>query len=160
MLCSTRGTEIAEVEGLWLVNRPKCSVLEDPDDSPEVWVCSPFLFPSLNSMRDPCDVISCHDHLLWSSSGKTTVHAHKKHHHSSAHLQVSTPESLSTINASKPLHLFLNLISVPVTLSPRYFSVPSYQSPNLFTHSQQNTGRHNKQTRMMDTKYWLTCILN
>ena len=24
MLCSMRGTEIANVEGLWLVNRPKC----------------------------------------------------------------------------------------------------------------------------------------
>ena len=58
MLCSMRGTEIAEVEGLWLVNRPKCSVSEDPDDSPKVQVCSPFIVPSLNSMRAPCDVIS------------------------------------------------------------------------------------------------------
>ena len=46
MLCSMRGTKIAKVEGLWLVNRPKCSVSEDPDDSPEVWVCSPFIVPS------------------------------------------------------------------------------------------------------------------
>ena len=58
MLCSMRGTEIAKVEGLWLVNRPKHSVSEDLDDSPEVWVCSPFTVPSLNSMRDPCDIIS------------------------------------------------------------------------------------------------------
>ena len=58
MLCFMRGTEIAEVEGLWLVNRHECSVSEDPDDSPEVWLCSPFIVPSLNSMRDPCDVIS------------------------------------------------------------------------------------------------------
>ena len=58
MLCSMRGTEIAGVEGLWLVNRPKHSVSEDPDDSPEVWVCSPFIVPFLNSTRDPCDVIS------------------------------------------------------------------------------------------------------
>ena len=36
MLCCMRGTEIAEVEGLWLDNRPKCFVLEDPDDIPEV----------------------------------------------------------------------------------------------------------------------------
>ena len=34
MFCSMRGTEIAEVEGLWLVNRPKHLVSEDPDDSP------------------------------------------------------------------------------------------------------------------------------
>ena len=58
MLYSMGGTEIAEVESLWLVNRPKCFVSEDPDDSPEVWLYSPFIVPSLNSTRDPCDVIS------------------------------------------------------------------------------------------------------
>ena len=57
MLCSMRGL-LAEVDGLWLVNRPECFVLEDPDDSPEVQLCSPFIVTSLNSMRDPCDVIS------------------------------------------------------------------------------------------------------
>ena len=57
MLCSTRGTEIAKVECLWLVNRPKCLVSEDQDDSPKVLLCSPFIVPSLNSMRDPCDVM-------------------------------------------------------------------------------------------------------
>ena len=50
MLCSMRGTEIAEVEDLWLVNTPKHSVSEDRDNSPEVLVCSPFIVPSLNSM--------------------------------------------------------------------------------------------------------------
>ena len=34
MLFSTRGTKTAKVEGLWLVNRPKCLVPEDPDNSP------------------------------------------------------------------------------------------------------------------------------
>ena len=57
MLCSMRGTEIAEVEGWWPVNRPKCLVSEDPDDSPEAWLCSPFIVPSLNSMQDPCDIM-------------------------------------------------------------------------------------------------------
>ena len=61
--------------------------------------------------------------------------------------------TLNTINASKPLSLFLNLISMPVTLFPRYIGAPLYLSLNLFTHSQQNTGRHNKQTRMMDAMY-------
>ena len=159
MLCSMRGTDIAKIEGLWLVNRPKCSVSEDQDDSPEVQLCSPFIVPSLNSTREPCDVISwCHNNLLWSSRGKTTVHVHQKHHHLSAHPPASMPESLNTLNASKPLCLFLNPISIPVTLSPRYFGAPLYWSLNLFTHSQQNTGRHNKQTRMMDVMYWLTCI--
>ena len=58
MLCSTRGTEVAKVEGLWLANRPEHFVSEDPDNSLKVWLCSPFIVPSLNSMRDPCDVIS------------------------------------------------------------------------------------------------------
>ena len=93
MLFSTRGTKIAEVEGLWLVYRPKHLVSENPDDSPKVWLCSPFIVPSLNSTRDPHDVISwCHDCLLSSSSGKTTVHAHQNCHHSSAHPPASTPE--------------------------------------------------------------------
>ena len=135
MLCSTRGTEISKVEGLWLVNRPECSISEDPDDSPEVQVCSPFIVPSLDSTREPCDIISWHhNHLLWSSGRKTTVHAHWKHHHLSAHLLASMPESPNTINASEPLHLFLNPNSMPVTLSPRYFGAPLYQSLNLFTH--------------------------
>ena len=160
MLCSTRGTKIARVEGLWLVSRPKCSVSEGLDDSPKVWVCSLFIVPSQNSMRDPCDIIWwCHNCLLWSSSEKTTVHAHWKHCSSSAHLLASTPESPITINASKPLHLFLNPNSVSVTLSPGYFSVPLYQSLNLFTHFQQNTGRYNKQTNKDDGHNVLTKIL-
>ena len=58
MLFSTRDTKTAKVEGLWLVNRPKCLAPENPDDSSEVWLCSPFIVPSLNSMRDPHDIIS------------------------------------------------------------------------------------------------------
>ena len=58
MLCSMKGTRIAEVEGLWLVNRPECLVSEDPDDSSKVQLCSPFIVLSFNSTRDPCDIIS------------------------------------------------------------------------------------------------------
>ena len=54
----TQSILVEEVEGLWLVNRPECLVPEDPDDSPEVQLCSPFIVPSLNSMRDPHDIIS------------------------------------------------------------------------------------------------------
>ena len=136
MLCSIRGTKIARVEGLWLVNRPNHSMSQNPDDSPEVWVCSPFIVPSQNSMRDHCDVISwCYNHLFWSSSRKTTVHVHRKHHSLSVHLPASMPESLVTIDASKPLCLFLNPNFMSVTLSPRYFWVPLYWSLNLFTTS-------------------------
>ena len=58
MHCSMRGTEIAGVEDLWLVSRPNCSVSENPDNSPKVQVCSPFIVPSQNNMRDHCDIIS------------------------------------------------------------------------------------------------------
>ena len=53
-----RGTKTAKVEGLCLINRPKCLVPEDPDNSLIVQLCSPFIVPSLNSMRDPRDIIS------------------------------------------------------------------------------------------------------
>ena len=58
MLFSTRGTKTAEVEGLWLINRSRHLVPEYPDNIPKVWWCSPFIVPSLYSMRDPCNVIS------------------------------------------------------------------------------------------------------
>ena len=58
MLFSSRGTETAKVEGLWLANGLECLVPEYPDDSPEVQSCSPFIVPSLYSTRDPHDVIS------------------------------------------------------------------------------------------------------
>ena len=58
MLFSSRGTEAAEVQGLWLINRPECLVPEYPDDSPNIQMCSPFIVPSLDSMRDPHDVTS------------------------------------------------------------------------------------------------------
>ena len=75
MLFSSRGTKTAKVEGLWLAKRPTCLVPEYPDDSPKVQSCSHFIVSSLNSMRDPHDItLWHHDHLLWSSSGKTTVH--------------------------------------------------------------------------------------
>ena len=94
MLFSSRGTETAKVEGLWLATRPKHLVPEYPDDSPKVKLCSPFIVPSLYSTTDPLNIISWHhDCLLWSSSGKTTVHAHWNCHGSSVHLPASTPES-------------------------------------------------------------------
>ena len=60
--------------------------------------------------------------------------------------------------SSKPLHLFPNPIFVPVTLSPRYFSVPSYQSL-IYLHFLKNTGKYHKQTKTMDITYELTNII-
>ena len=147
MLYSTRGTKIARVEGLWLVNRSNCSVSENPDNSPKVRVCSPFIVPSQNSMRDHCDIISrCHNHLLLSSSRKTTVHVHRKHSSSSVHLLASTPESPVTIDASEPLHLFLTLIlclwhSPPGILVCPHTGVLIY----LHTYNKTQAGISNKQ---------------
>ena len=116
MLFSMRGTKTAKVEGLWLIKRPKFFVPEYPDDSPEVWWCSPFIVLSLYSTRDPHDIISwCHDHLLWSSSGKTAAPVHQNCWCSSVHLLASSLEPPTTMNASEPLCLFLNPIFVPVT---------------------------------------------
>ena len=56
MLCSMRGTETAKVEGLWLVNTPKCIVSEDPDDSPEIQLFS--LYSSLPSIA--WEILWCH----------------------------------------------------------------------------------------------------
>ena len=106
MLFSSRGTKTAEVEGLWLVNRPKCLVPEYPDDSPKVWSCTPFIVPSLYSIRDPHDVISWHhDHLPWSSSGKTTVHMQWNSHGLFAHPPASTlePQILQKLQTSLSL---------------------------------------------------------
>ena len=145
MLCSMRGTEIPRVEGLWLVNRPNCSVSENPDDSPEVQVCSSFIVPSQNSMRDHCDVISwCHDHLLWSSSGKTTADAHRKHCSLSAHLPASMPECLVTIDASKPPHFSLTQIPCLWHSPPGILVHPHTRVLIYLQLWQQNTGRYNK----------------
>ena len=57
MIFFMRGTKTAKVDGLWLINRPECFVPEYPDDSPKVQWCSPFIFPSLYSMRDPHDIM-------------------------------------------------------------------------------------------------------
>ena len=108
MLFSSRGTETDKVEGLWLINRPECLVPEYPDNSPKVWMCSPFIVPSLDSMKNPHDVTSwCHDHLLWSSSRKTTVHVHVhwNGHGSSAHQPASVlkPQILKKLQTSSSL---------------------------------------------------------
>ena len=154
MLFSMRGTETAKVEGLWLINRPKCLVPEYPDDSPEVQWCSPFIVPSLYSTRDPCDIMKwCHNCLLWSSSRKTTVHAHWNHWHSSVYLLASLPEPLNTMNASNPLHLFLNPI-LHLWHSPPGISVCPHTRVLIFLHILNKTEASiiNKQG------CWMQCI--
>ena len=127
--CSTRGTDIAGVEGWWLVNRLDRSVPETQMTASRLVCALLIYFLPTKSMRDHCDIILWHhDHLLYSFSRKTTVHAQMKCHHSSVHLLASMLKSLVTIATPKPYCLFLILNFMPVTLSPRYFGAPSYSS--------------------------------
>ena len=76
-------------------------------------------------MRNPRDIMKwCHDCLLWSSSGKTTVHMHIQNYwHSSVHLPASSPEPqllqmppnlfISSLTQFLCLwHLYVNVINV------------------------------------------------
>ena len=64
------------------------------------------------------------------------------------------PQNPKYYKSSEPLCLFPNLNSLPVTLSPRYFSVPSYWSI-IYLHS-KNTGNSYKEMKAMDIAYQLT----
>ena len=115
MLCSMEGTKIAEVEGLWLVNRPEHPVSEDPDDSPMVWLCSPFIVPPQWHKRS----LWHHFMMSWLSA---FIFQQENHYACASETWsfVCTSASIharipNTINASEPLHLFLNPISMPVT---------------------------------------------
>ena len=56
------------------------------------------------------------------------MHVQRKCHNSSAHLPVSMMKSLVTITTPEPYCLFLIPNFMSMTLSPRYFGAPSYQS--------------------------------
>ena len=154
ILCSTRGTETARVEGLWLVSRPECSVSEDPDDSPEVLVCSPFIVSSQSSMRDACDVmIVCFDlpagKPLCMCTRSTTIRLHIcRHPHQNPKLLQMHP------------NLFMFSLTQILCLwhSPPNILVHPCTGVLIYLHTVNKTGRYNKQTRMMDATYWLRYV--
>ena len=114
--CSTRGTDIARVEGWWLIDRPKCSMPETQTTAPRLELAFLIYFPSPNSMRDDCGVILWHHNcLLYSFGGKTTAHAWRKCHHSSVYLPALLPKSPVTITTPEPYYLFLVPNLMPVT---------------------------------------------
>ena len=123
-----RGTNIAGLEGWWLNNGPNCSVRETQMTAQGLSSLS--LYTSLpNNMRDHCDIIQWHHNcLLCFFHGKITAPVQRKCHNLSLHPLVSLPKFPVTITTPKPHHLFLIPNFVPVTLSPRYFGAPSYQS--------------------------------
>ena len=98
MLCSMRGTKIAKVEGMWPVNRPKRFVSEDPDDSPKVWLCSPFTVPSLNSTSNPC--VSFHDVII----------------------------VCSNLQAGKPLHMHIRNVGIHLCICQHPHWNPEYSN--------------------------------
>ena len=129
---SSKNTNTAEVEGLWLVNEPKHFVLEYPDNSNNsprglvilsIYRSLPFLTQEILMMSHSDIMIVCSIFPV----GKplcmciqTTI----------VHLQICqcphwNPLLLEKLQTSSS---FFKPISVPVTLSPRYFSVPLYQS--------------------------------
>ena len=126
--CSMTGTNITRVDSQWLNNGPNCSVPETQMTAPKLEFTFLIYFPP-NSMSNHCHITLWHpDHLLYFFCGKTTAHAQRKCHNSSAYLPVLLPESPVTTTTPEPHCLFLNPNFVPVTLSPRYFSAPSYWS--------------------------------
>ena len=91
-LCSTWGTNIARVEGWWLVNGPNCLVPETQMTAPRLVCALLIYFPPPKSVRDHCDIILWyHDCLLYSFGRKTTVHVQMKCHHSSASVDAKIP---------------------------------------------------------------------
>ena len=94
MLFSMRGTETAKVEGLWLVNRPKCLVPENPDNSPKVQVALSF-YSTLPQWHERSSW--CHLMTSWSSALIFQLENHRANVHqncccSSVHLPASMPE--------------------------------------------------------------------
>ena len=132
--CSTRGTNIARVEGQWLNNETQLCSARNPDDSPKAWACFPYILPSPKRVSNHCDItLWHHNHLLYFFHGKTL---HMPNGNAIIHLHIhwylhQNPQLL-------PLHL--NLIVFSLTWisclwhSPPGISVcPCTRALNLFT---------------------------
>ena len=116
---SMRSTDTAELEGLWLVNGPKCLVQRHPDNSnnsPEVWWSSPFIVPSLLQ----------HERLLWHHivmSWSSAPFFWQENHCACALVPPRFVCKCAGIHvripyyyeSSKPHRLFFNPLSMPVT---------------------------------------------
>ena len=129
--CSMRGTEVAVAEGLWLLSKlPECSAPKNSDDSLEAHVHSPHIPPTL--CISIMFIMSLNDVTIicfFLLAGKT-LHACRRA--MLAHLHICQhphqPISMFPTATHRPAHQFHILNFKPVTLSPRYFGAPSYQS--------------------------------
>ena len=131
---STIGTETVMVEDRWpLGNWPKHSVPKTQTtiftQRSEVSQCHCMLsFYTLSPMHELSDndITKWHqNHLLPQFSRKSIAHAQESCTDPPVHLLASP---LFSTAMHEPCHHFLNLNFKPVTLSPRYFGAPSYQS--------------------------------
>ena len=93
-----RGTETAEVEGLWFKWRPSSVCLntqitiQQQPNSPCLTALPLFILPSLLHTRDSCDIIKwCHNSLLHHFGRKTTVHVQTICWQSSVYLPAFMP---------------------------------------------------------------------
>ena len=154
ILCSARGTDIARVEGLWLINRPNHSVPETQTTALRFMCALLIYFPP--NIAQEITVTSFHDVMIICSNLKVgkplCMHRGNAivclcicwHHHQSPQL----------------LQLHLNLIVISlIQISclwhspPRYFGVPSYQSLNLFVTCSTKHRQVQQVNKMVDAKY-------
>ena len=140
--CSMRGTNIARVDGQWLNKGPNHSVPETQTTALRLKLAFLIYFPPPIAW-DHCDIIWwCHDHLLYFFCRKTTMHAQRKCHNSSAHPLASLLKSPVTIATPKPHRLFLILNFVPVTLSPQVFQCTLILEPQIYLQHLRMDTRH------------------
>ena len=122
-----RGTIIATTECQWPYSKsPECSA-QKPEDSPKALAYFPFIphpqcmsqavMTSLNDIRIVCSPVSVGKALCMCRRAMLICL------HTSQH-----PHQLFSTATHEPCCHFHILNSKPVTLSPRYFSVPSYWS--------------------------------
>ena len=134
-----RDTDIAKVEGRWLLsNWPNHSVLKTQTTAPRLVLTS--LYSSLpNSMRDACDIIKrCHNHLLYFFSGKTTAHAQRKH----------------LIHLCICLHQCPSLQLLPLHMNPLSFPYPQFHACDTYTRV-----RLNKLPLWSQRPHMVSCLL-
>ena len=119
-----RGTNVGTTEGRWLLSKlPECSSPKTPDNSLEAYMHSPYISPYLTHKHNNCDVMIICSSLLVGKPCTCTREPHPL-----AHAPTSIPPICLSTAMHRPSHQFHIPNFEPVTLSPRYFGAPSYQS--------------------------------
>ena len=160
--CSMRGTNIARVEGQWLINRPIHSVPETQMTAPGSSLLFLIYFPP--QIAGEITVMSFYDVMIVCSTvfgGETTAHVQRKCHNSSANLLALLPKSPVTITTPEPYRPFLVLNFVPET----YIHTQIYLNSNLkqgrlnqIHHVKQNEALQTRQSRHTKTIMKYMCV--